>query len=260
MAKTTAPPAAESTAVARRGPAEVALPDYIKKGDTRGTENIGVDDIRPPALRIAQGSSPEIKRANEAKFIPDLREGDFFNSITKDIYGEEPLEVVIIMSLGHRHVEFDADGNVLDFNVKDGDPRTEFTTKVIDGVDTRVKPKATKFYDYLIFVLFEGGHRELMTMSLKSTQLKKATTLNTLLNRSKLPAFAHKWSMRPVSESKGSRQWYGWRIEGTGFPDEATYNAASAYFDRLAGTKAKVVVDTEVDNDGDEDAGEKAPF
>lgn len=222
----------------------LALPDYIKKGDLRGTENIGQEDVKFPALRLAQAGSPQVKRS-DAAFIEGLREGELFNSITRENYGEDAVHFLIVNQLGHRHVEFDPqDRNiVLDGNVPDGDPRTEFTFKEENGKQVRVKPLATKFYDYLVILLRDGQDPDVMTLSLKSTQLKKATILNTILKKSKLPSFAHLFKGTPVPEAKGNNSWYGWRFDAAGFPTPELYQLASDTYDGLVGKKVDVAAE-----------------
>lgn len=234
-------------------PQAMALPDYLKVGEKRGTENITSDDIRPPALRLAQGTTPQTKR-QQASFIDGLREGMFFNSLSNRIYGEK-VRLIVINQLGHRHVQFAPmaeGGGVIDFNIPDADPRTQFST--VDG--KRVKPAATKFYDYLVFVVTDEGGLELCTMSLKGTQLKKAIALNTTLKTSKLDSFAHLFEAEVVPESKASYNWYGWRISSVGYVSEGQYQAAEAMFNQMKGKK--IEVETE-ENDGGED-DDKTPF
>lgn len=246
--------ATASTALERRGgsAALAERPAWLKEGDLRGTEKIGINDIKPPALKLAQSMSPETKR-HEAAYITDLREGEFFNSITKEIYGEGPMEIVIVQSLGHRHIEFaprDEGGGVLDFNVPDGDPRTEFTTKVVDEKEVRMKPRATKYYDYLVFVVFEGRAPELMTLSFKSTQLKKAINLNTILAGLKMPSFAVKFTATAVPEKRGNDSFYGWKLDLAGFVSEAVWTEAEKTFEQF---KDKAIIVSR-ENEGAEEA------
>jgi hypothetical protein len=232
-------------------PKQVALerPAFIKEGDVRGTENITSNDIRPPALRIAQAMTPEAKRT-ESVYVEGLHEGLFFNSVTKEVYGEGPLGIVVINQLGHRHVEFapmGEGGGVVDFNVPDGDPRTEFTTETRDGKEVRVKPRATKFYDYLILAILEDGRRVMMTLSFKSTQLKKALQLNTILKSAHVPSFGLMFRATPVPEKRGTYSFFGWRIDHTGYVTEAIYNAASVIYDQMAGKS--IIVEAEPDEE-----------
>lgn len=236
----------KDTALTTPASSAMAIPDYLKQGDRRGTENLGSADVRPPALRLAQSMSPETKRSEPA-FIEDLREGDLFNSLTRENYGDQSMEVLVINSLGHRNVEFDPvnKGQVVDFSVPDGDPRTEFTTETRDGQSVRVRPRATKFYDYLVLLLLGDGRREVATLSLKGTQLKKAITLNTLIKMSNLPSFAHRIALTPVPEKKGSYSYYGYRVAKVGYASEEDYARAEKLFDQLSG-KA-IALETEVD-------------
>jgi len=227
-----------------RGPAALERPSFIKANDTRGTENILTADIRPPALKLAQAMSPEVKRA-EPDYIEGLREGELFNSLTQEVYGENAVNLIIVNQLGHRNMEFDPIDRkiVLDGVVPDGDPRTEFTFKEENGQKVRIKPRATKFYDYLILLLLPDREPQLMTLSLKSTQLKKATQLNTLLKLSKLASFAHRFKATPVPERRGNNSWYGWRFDLNGWPTEAEYVEAEACYDRML--YRKIIVEAE---------------
>lgn len=246
--------------IATRGPMGLDRPSFIKTGDTRGTENIGVNDIKPPALKIAQSNSPEAKRSEKDKYIDGLTEGMFFNSSTREIYGEGPIQIIVVNQLGHRNVEFDPDDKkvVLDFNVSDDDPRTQFTTVTKDGKATRMKPRATCFYDYLIYVVHQDtGRLEMMTMSLKSTQLKKAKDFNGKLLGSKMPAFSFLWGVSPVPEHGKGNSWYGLKFEALGFVSEKQYNLASKQYDKFAGKTAEDLVERVNDDDA---APDKVPF
>lgn len=224
----------------------LARPSFIKAGDLRGAEEITTQDIRPPALRIAQAMSPQVKRS-DAAYIEGLREGDLYNSLTGENYGEGPLKVAVLKFLGHRNVEFaplNEGGGVVDFAVPDGDPRTQFTTQTVDGKETRVKPAATKFYDYLAVILRDGTP-ELIALSMKGTQLKVATKLNTLIKLAQVPSFALLFEVRPVPEKKGTYSYYNWRFDRKGWVTEDQFNALSRLHDDLATRKVDLSAATE---------------
>lgn len=255
-------PAEAGTALERRGPSSLAeRPAWLKDGDVRGTENIGINDVKPPSLKLAQSMSPETKR-HEAGYIDGLREGEFFNTVTKEIYGEGPINLVIVQSLGHRHIEFaprDEGGGVLDFDVKDGDPRTQFTTKEVDGKEVRVKPRATKYYDYLVLVTHDGRESELMSLSFKSTQLKKAIALNTILAGLKMPSFAVQFTATAVPEKKGKDNFYGWKLDLAGYVPEAVYFEAEKCFEQFKDKNIIVSRDGEAPDDAGDPASD-VPF
>lgn len=226
-------------------------PSFLAEEDTRGTENIRSSDIRPPALRIAQSMTPQTKRSDPS-YVEGLLEGHFFNTLTNENFGEGPLEIVILNQLGARYVEFEPGntGVVLDFNVPEDDPRAQFTSEIINGVSVRVKPRATKFYDYLI-LLVQGSRRTMMTLSLKSTQLKKAMQLNTILKTLKAPSFALRFSVTSVAEKKGNNNFYGWKFQPAGWVDESLYREASDLYDTMA--DKTIVPDVDVTPELEED-------
>lgn len=256
------------TALQRTGIAGLPVPSFIKPNDTRGTENITNADIKPPALKLAQAMSPEVKRS-ESEYLEGLREGSLFNSISREIYGEDAVHLCIVNFLGTRNIEFDPNDRkvVLDGNVPDNDPRTQFTMVIENGTTVRKKPRATVFKDFLVLLLHgqpdgNGGWKsnrtpELVTLSLKSTQLKKATRLLTQLRTSKLPSFAHLIEAEPVPERKGANSWYGWKLEPVGYVTEAQYNLAAETYDQLVGKK----IDLELEGDPEPAAvDEDIPF
>lgn len=234
-----------SQALTRQQPA--AVPAFLKReGEKRGADNIQNSDIKPPALRLAQAMSPEVKRS-EPEYIDGLREGDLFNSITQQIYGDTPVHFLVINYLGHRNVQFDPNDRkvVIDGDVPDNDPRCSFTTKVVDGKVVKQKPVATTFKDFLILLLPEGQDPQVMTLTLKSTQLKKATRLLSTLQFSKLDTFAHLVRATPVPERKGGNSWYGWRLDVVGYPTEEQFLEAERQFKSFEGKN--VALDTEAE-------------
>ena len=234
---------AKSTEIARREASQV--PAYIKQDDTRGKENITSKDIRFPALKLAQAMSNEVKRT-EAEYIDGLREGEFFNSVTKDIYGEDPVRFVVIHYNGRRNIEFDPVDRrkVIDGNVADTDERCDFREVVENGQKVRKPPVATTFKDFVILATI-NGEQQVMTLSFKKTQLKRATDILSRLEAAKrLPAFALAWTATPVSQRTPKGTFYGFQVQPDGYATEAEYELGSKLYDQLQG-KTVTVDDTD---------------
>lgn len=174
---------AGTTALANLGEFGIVVdrPETAKKGDMTGRETIGRDDIQMPRLALSQALSPQLTEGNE-KLIPGLKVGELFNDLTGEIYGKGPLYFAIIRRDRARGVQFapiEEGGGVIDPDVPLDDPRMQFTT--VDG--KRVKPVATKFYDFII-VLLGGNNVKPMTpiaLSFKGGGLKVAKQLAGLI-------------------------------------------------------------------------------
>ncbi len=249
--KTGAPAAIPETAgaatdkLATRGPMSMAnIPDDLVKDAGRGTEKIGQDDVRPPRLKITQSGSPQRKPDND-KQIAGLQELDMFNDLTGEIYGRGPLNIIVIAQLGARGMQFAGDGKtVLDFDVKLDDPRMQFTT---DKDGKRVKPVASKFYDYLLWL---PDQTELVALSLSSTMLPVAVKLNGLL-KSPLkidgsilmnpPAWARTYSLETKMKQDANFAWGIFNLKTVGLTPPDVRAGCS----ELANTysKARIIID-----------------
>lgn len=177
----------KTEAIEKVQPAAMAMPDFLKEEKSKaGLENITNDDVKMPRLALAQQMSPELQEM-DPKYVDGLKVGDFFNTLLKEVYGKGPLTFVVIRNDKPRGVEFfprAEGGGVKDFNVPLTDPRMQFT----DGPDgKRVKPVATKFYDYVLY-LPEFDH--LVAMSLKGSALGTAKNLNAMIVMRNKPCYA----------------------------------------------------------------------
>lgn len=190
----------------------------------RGVENIGVEDVRPPRLTLCQAGTPQ-RKTDDPKQIPNLQELDLFNNLSNEIYGRAVRFAVIVM-LGHTNIEFWPKGapqtGVKEFNIPDDDPRCQWTE---DKDGNTVKPIATKFYNYLVWLVEQ---QEAMILSFKSTQLKVGIKLNGLLKLplkiagqiiANPPAWARVYQVDTKMEKDGENSWGGYNLSTIGVTD-----------------------------------------
>jgi len=194
----------------------VVVPDAFKKYTGKGMEHVTSDDMQLPRLALAQGLSPQIDKSDPL-YIEDLELGDAYNSVTGEILGVGPWSVSFIRADPPRYVEFiprEEGGGVKDPDVPADDPRTEFT---IGEDGKRVKPIATKFYDFVAVML---DTRELIALSFKSAGIQTAKRLNTVIlnreNKHGIPMIAGQYKMTAIMEKNAQGKWAGLRIEPDG--------------------------------------------
>jgi hypothetical protein len=203
------------------------LPDYLAPTAAEGSEHIERDDMLLPRLALAQKISYELESSHE-KFIDGLKEGELFNTVSKNIYGSGPIEFVIIRADRPRFVEFHpraSGGGIKDIDVPANDPRTQFT-KGPNG--ETVPPVATKFYDFIVLLLPSTPgvtEPEMIGLSFKSTGLKTARLLNTLVQqRGKRPIYAGKYVIG-VSKAKNAKGIYHvYTVKNSPFANEFSAN------------------------------------
>src|SRR5688572_24359459 len=171
-----------TTATGNTAMVKSELPDYLAPTEREGSAHIERDDMLLPRLALAQKISHELESSHE-KFMPELKEGQLFNTVTQRIYGNGPIEFVIVRADKPRWVEFHpraAGGGIKDMDVPPNDPRTQFTRNPATGATE--PPIATKFYDFIVLLLPSTPgvpELEMIGLSFKSTGLKAARLLNT---------------------------------------------------------------------------------
>lgn len=238
---------AKNDAIAKTGPTALARPDFINATDRRGADDIDRGDLQMPRLALAQALSPELD-SSSPKYIEGLRNGDAFNNLTGDVYGKEPLEVVIVRVDRPRFVEFnprEAGGGIKDFNIAPDDPRTQF------GPNGE-KPVATKFMEYVALL---GPEREPIALSFKGSGLKVARKLNALIKFSNAPSFAMKYVLTPTIEKNPKGSFAVFNVKPAGFVDEDTFHYAEAVYESIKDRALAV----ERDDDSSEAPG-NTPF
>lgn len=253
--KTEAATKTEETALATTAPTAMAAPDFIEQGSA-GTENISGDDLLLPRLALAQKMSPEVDEMQPEKFIDGLKAGMLFNNISKEVYGKGPLNFIVLRIDRPRGIQFkpmEEGGGIIDFNVPLNDPR------MLWGADGS-KPVATKFYDFVVMLYAPGEayHGDLIVLSLKSTGVKVAKRLNTLVTTRKkdgrpVPCFAGLYAVKTGVAQSPQGPYATYEVDNAGwYPDAETYAKAKELFAMVA-TK-NIEVEREPGGDDDPDS------
>jgi len=216
-------------------------PDEVKVGDRTGTENITRDDMQMPRLGIAQSLSPE-RDESDPKFIEGLIEGNMFNNLTKQIYGNGPVPFIIVRSDRPRWVEFvprELGGGVKDPNVPANDPRTAFQA---DGKP----PIATKFYDFVIMLL---PSREIVSVSFKGTGLKIARQLNALIAMRGTAVFTGVYALSTIMTKNAKGRFAIPQVKNAGFASGELLDYAKKTFAAVADKAIKFEEELPADAD-----------
>jgi hypothetical protein len=218
------------------------VPEHLRKniGNQAGLEDVGRDDVLIPRLMISQGLSPEITKG-DPKFIKGLSVGEFFNSLTGEVYGET-LNVVPLFFF-KQFIEFtprEQGGGIVAMYQHEADIPAG-TSYRLDQCKPGEKPAVTEFKNEMCLILKDSGV-EPIVVSFKSTGMKTAKKWNALMRQLNLPAYARAYTLAITTEKNDQGTWYGANVTPSDFVPEALFAAAEKYFGELR--KAGVKVDT----------------
>lgn len=245
-------------AVATKGPQQMMdprnanVPDYIRQGDNRGNENVAVEDIVIPRIEIVQALSPALK-ANDADYIEGAKQGDLYNSVTRELYG--PSITVVPVFFKKQYLNWrdrkkgGGFGGAYD-NVQDAQAR----------IKTEERPEeweATETAQQLVLVLRQDGGIDEAVVSMNRTKLKVSRNWNSLIRLNGNARFSRTYSIFSVDERNSNGDEYkNFAVVSGGFPSEPAYRKAEALYAALNSGARKMNVDTS--DQGDEAGGNAA--
>jgi hypothetical protein len=220
-------------------PQQLDVPEYLKTAaGNQGFEHMTKDALTIPELRICQSSSSERKEL-DPRFIEGLKEGELFNTTTKEIYGATVQVTPLWFSqsrIYYRPPSSEAGERILcqSRNAKDGGtlaaycqdcPHSKFTN---NG-----KPDCTLFFNYPVLL---WPQPQLLLFRLKSSALKAAKNWNTLMNLKRpQPMFSGVYEITVVSQSGRKGTYFVPAMKFTRWVNERELHYASSSFRAMLG-------------------------
>ncbi len=182
----------------------VSLPSYLQGTEGLGNENVRREDVTIPRIGLIQSLSPE-RTKGHAKQIPGCEEGQFFNTVTREILDEtfKFVDILFTKTWGvfvHR-----------DFG---GGFKGQFSTEVEAATFAAQQENASQMEvvdtGVHVIVRLDNDLRPVETAILMFTKskLKVSRDINTILKGSGAARFATLWQMEAVGETNKKGQPY----------------------------------------------------
>jgi hypothetical protein len=217
-------------------------PDFLRKQDEegparyRGQEEIGAQDMVIPRVAICQSTTPNRKRQNEAIFIEGLQEGQIFNTVTLENYGEEILFTPLLFHKSRiKFTPMDQGGGVECLNptgrhcaLNNGGPCIH-----AQWGKNGEPPACDELYNFPCLVLHENGRApDFAVISFKRTGVAAAKDLNTKIRMRQSDAFAGTYRLRTAPDKNSAGQDYFIPvIDNAGWVDPETYQKAEEFYE-----------------------------
>jgi len=195
--------------------------DFINEAENtmEGFEDVNSQTMAIPFIKLAQDLTPQVKKT-KPEYIEGLDVGQFFNSVTGDIYGST--FDVIIVKFERIYIEWLPDrGGFVGYHSPEvaesmAQDHTFGKWKTADGNDL------VEYYAY--YVLISGREEEgPLIMSLTSTAIKTAKMLNRMMTthmmdmgdgkpRMRAKPYYLVYTVEAVAMSKGPNDFYGYKF------------------------------------------------
>ena len=208
---------AEKKAVAKKATQEVDEATLALFAEVDDNEQLNQDELALPFLRVAQKGSPQVDE-DSAEYIEGLKPGQFFNTATSMVYGDE--------------ITVQAHGYFQNFTIWKGEKGSgEFqgtmtpdafrelqstTSMERDGGDfvQVVDGESLRYTDTRNYIVIIPDHPEdgILMYPMSSTGIKASKNWNTLqngrrINGKKAPRFATLWELKTKGFEKNGYTW-----------------------------------------------------
>lgn len=240
------------------------LPDHIQKGDKRGTENLGIQDLVIPRLEIVQGLSPAVKRGDPG-FINGAAPGMLNNSVTRDLYGEKVWLIGV-----HYAVQYLVwrDRKMVEAHNQQN-PRNKLPTEggffgaysTVEEAKARAEAEGGESQCIMVvdtpthlclLMNQDKGELEEIMLSMPKTKAKISRQWNTMVKLANKARFAMAYEVTTVLQKNPKGDFYNYVINPIGFTPKPMFERAAALFDAVNKGERKMRMDTAGLNPGEE--------
>lgn len=209
------------------------IPAYINQGEARGNENVTTDDLVIPRLGLLQKISPELDK-NDPAFIKGAEEGQFVNSLTKEVHSS-PAQIVPVF-YRKEFVVFkkrEAGGGFRGTFQSDQEAQ-EFISQQEDATQL----ESIETGNHFCFLIKEDGSFDEVTIPMTSTKLKISRQLNSLIRLRGGDRWAGMYLLGSTAEKNDMGSFYNISIANAGWAPEDAYKAAEEVYEQIkAGVK-----------------------
>jgi len=223
------------------------LPAYLKTDSNRGSEDVGIEDLTIPRLEIVQALSPCRKKTNAA-YIEGCEEGQLYNSITREIYGDKVFIIPVVFKKQWLiWKDRDAGGGF-----KGAYDTAELAAERLIELEEEnaVGPfESVDTAQHICLLLKPNGKIEEIAISMAKSKMKVSRKFNSLVRINGGDRFSRVYEVRTVEDKSEKGEYINLDIKTIGFPSEEMYRKAEILFDDIKSGKREVKVSDKFDED-----------
>lgn len=213
-------------------------PDWLS-GKGRGSEEVGFNDIILPRIELVQPLSP-CKDKNDAAYIPGATDGDIFNTVSRENYGDA-LRIV--------PVYFRPQTLLFRSRKAGGGFRGTFNTPLEaraarNALEDPANYEEVQCGEHIVLVLAHDGPQQAV-LSMTKTKLKVSRQLNSLIRmRHPDDSFSLIFELGSVMQKNDKGTFYNFTIKPLGYAPKEVFMAGERLHGMLlAGQQVRAAYD-----------------
>lgn len=210
------------------------VPDHVKnqEGSGLGNEQVGVEHLAIPRLKLLQKMSDEVDRHHE-NYVEGAQDGDFINSLDKSLYGTS----LVVVNL-----KFSDDFVVWKKREKGGGFLGNFSTQAeaqaaIDEQEDPDHYDITQTHSHLLVMLDEttGQMSKPIIMDMSSSKLRVSRTWNSQINMKGGDRFSGVWRLNSKqTQNRAGNSFANVDVSWMGWATDEIYDQCKAIYEAFA--------------------------
>jgi hypothetical protein len=226
----------------------IVMKDLLKKTGPSLSERT-TEDFAIPYLNIIGDTSPQIDK-EDSEYISGAEAGMIFNNVTDKVYNEIS---VLPVYYRRRYVEWaergEGPGAPVNIYTPSQFEQMKREGKVVRGEDNKERIVGGDTYientaEHYVIVIEPDGMWSKAIIKMKSTQLKKSRTWNSIMSNQRRvdgdevyqpKDFARSYTLKTIREKNDKGKWFGWVIsEGVWIDQLNNPNVQKIYEDAMS--------------------------
>lgn len=187
---------------------EEVIPAHIAAmlGDKRGNEGVGASEMTLPRLEVVQSLS-KVRDENDESYIPGIKEGELYNSLTRENYGKTVTIIpvaFVVEWLGWRDMQLG--GGFCGTFATEAEAEKEIAKQ-----DKPEEWEAVKTAQHYCLLVRADGRVESVVLSMAKSKQKVSKRLNSLImmaSGGKLPRWVRKYTVSGIPAVNKNNQKY----------------------------------------------------